>query len=158
MKSVGERIRQARDYRGLTGEDLAIKVDYKTQSGISNLENRTTGNGGNKLPRIAEVLNFSLEWFMQGPDCDDMATVPPYRPHSGLSDRPKPGNHSPRVSDLSPARYLPARTTAHQLVDLISDAGLEHCLDVLKTFAERYPAQRDQSAGLPLPAHQKRAA
>lgn len=79
MKTVGERIKQAREYRHMSGEELALAVGYKTQSGISNLENRATGRGGFMLPKIAERLNFAVEWFLEGPDTDDMSQVPPYK-------------------------------------------------------------------------------
>lgn len=79
MKTVGERIKQAREYRQMSGEELALAVGYKTQSGISNLENRATGRGGFMLPKIAEHLNFAVDWFLEGPDTDDMAQVPPYK-------------------------------------------------------------------------------
>lgn len=81
MKSVGDRIRQAREYRKLSGEELARRVGYKTQSGIGNLENRAAGRGGFALPRIAEELNFAISWFLQGPDTQNMAEVPTFRPH-----------------------------------------------------------------------------
>ncbi len=35
MKTIGERIRQAREYRGLSGERLAHMCGYKNQSGIA---------------------------------------------------------------------------------------------------------------------------
>lgn len=73
MKSVGERIRQARDAKGMSAEMLAARVGYKTQSGIANLENRATGTGGTKLPAIAKELNVDVEWLLSGPDSD---TVP----------------------------------------------------------------------------------
>lgn len=53
-------------------------VGYKTQSGISNLENRATGRGGFQLPKIAQALDFSVEWFLNGPDTEDMSQVKPY--------------------------------------------------------------------------------
>ena len=40
MKTVGERIRQAREGLAMSGEELAQKAGYKTQSGIGNLEFR----------------------------------------------------------------------------------------------------------------------
>lgn len=78
MKSVGERIRQAREFRGLSGQELAELVGYKHQSAIGNLENRATGNGGNKLVEVARALNFSVHWFLSGPDTHDMGSVPPF--------------------------------------------------------------------------------
>ena len=50
--------------------DLAGRCGYKTQSGISNLENRVGGSGGNKIHVIAEALNVPLKWLMSGPDSD----------------------------------------------------------------------------------------
>ena len=47
---------------------LAEKVGYKTQSGISNLENRISGSGGHKLRDIANTLGVSVEWLLNGPD------------------------------------------------------------------------------------------
>lgn len=85
MKTVGERIRQARTFRGMSGEELSLKVGYKTQSGISNLENRATGRGGFQLPKIAEVLDFAVEWFLDGPDTDDMRNVNPYAKKYSIS-------------------------------------------------------------------------
>ena len=68
MKTVGERIRQARDARGLSGEELAHAVGYKNQSAISNLENRATGSGGTKIARIAAALRVPVQWLLEGPD------------------------------------------------------------------------------------------
>jgi transcriptional regulator with XRE-family HTH domain len=79
MKTVGERIRQAREYRKMSGEELAQKVGYKHQSGISNLENRATGRGGFNIQKIAEALDVSIEWLINGPDTIDAGTVKPFR-------------------------------------------------------------------------------
>lgn len=68
MKTIGERIRQAREARGLSGESLADLVGYKHQSAIGNLENRASGNGGNKIGQIADALSVPVEWLLRGPD------------------------------------------------------------------------------------------
>ncbi len=70
MKTIGERIRQARTALGWSAHTLALKVGYKTQSGISNLENKATGSGGNKIGAIASHLGVSLDWLLNGPDGD----------------------------------------------------------------------------------------
>lgn len=72
MRSVGERIRQARLAKGWSAEALSQRVGYKTQSGISNLENRAGGTGGARLPLIASELNVPLEWLLAGPDSDQV--------------------------------------------------------------------------------------
>lgn len=81
MRSVGERIRQARTYRGLSGEELARRVGYKHQSAIGNLEARATGTGGNRIVDIARVLDCSVHWLLNGPDTADMASVPTFATH-----------------------------------------------------------------------------
>lgn len=70
MKTIGERIQQARLQLGWSGKTLAEKLGYKTQSAIGNLENRATGRGGNKLDAVARVLNVSADWLLHGPDGD----------------------------------------------------------------------------------------
>lgn len=73
MKTIGERIRQAREALKMSGEALALKVGYKNQSAIGNLENRATGTGGNRIVAIAAALSVPVEWLLNGPDSD---TVP----------------------------------------------------------------------------------
>lgn len=68
MKTIGERIRQAREALKMSGEALALKVGYKNQSAIGNLENRVSGNGGNRIVAIAAALNVPIEWLLKGPD------------------------------------------------------------------------------------------
>lgn len=76
MKTIGERIKQAREQLGWSGEHLAKLVGYKTQSGISNLEQRATGSGGNKIGQIAKALNVPLDWLVNGPDSDKVPFLP----------------------------------------------------------------------------------
>jgi transcriptional regulator with XRE-family HTH domain len=155
MKTVGERIRQAREYRGFSAELLATRVGYKTQSGISNLENRATGRGGFALPRIAEELNIALEWFLQGPDTHDMRSVPPYRPALQPSTSVLSENRTARES--APAEYDP-KSKAHQLIDMLSEKGLVHALEMLEALAERHPANQTERAGVHVRASRRNIA
>lgn len=70
MKTVGERIRQAREARKLSGSALADLVGYKNQSAIGNLENRPGASGGNKIGAIAAALGVTVDWLLNGPDTD----------------------------------------------------------------------------------------
>jgi transcriptional regulator with XRE-family HTH domain len=72
MNTIGDRIRKARQARGLSGEELALAVGYKQQSAIGNLENRSGGTGGKKLPDIARVLRVPISWLLEGPDHGDV--------------------------------------------------------------------------------------
>lgn len=76
MKTIGERIRAAREAHKMSGEALAKKVGYKNQSAIGNLENRVGGTGGSKLGSIADALNVPLEWLMRGPDTENIPFLP----------------------------------------------------------------------------------
>lgn len=66
MKSIGERIRQARDACGMSAEALAMAVGYSHQSAIANIENRKGGQGGKKLAEIAKVLHVPVAWLLEG--------------------------------------------------------------------------------------------
>lgn len=72
MDTIGDRIRKARLARGWSGAELAKRAGYKTQSGISNLENRSTGSGGHKVAHIAKVLHVPLDWLLNGSDTEDV--------------------------------------------------------------------------------------
>jgi len=145
MKTIGDRIRQAREFRGLSGEELALRVGYKTQSGISNLENRATGRGGFMLPKIAEALDISVEWFIQGPDTDDLSTIDGF-------------NQSGRSKSLTlneqPGKYhaVSTRDRAHQLLEKINETGLLHVIEMLEAVAVRHPINQTDSAGVLIPA------
>jgi|GEM_PF-4172791 len=78
MKTVGERIRQAREFRRMSGEELAHAAGYKHQSGISNIENRASSRGGMGIQKIAQALDVPIEWLINGPDTEDMRTVGPF--------------------------------------------------------------------------------
>ena len=74
-KTVGERIRQARLARQWSGETLAKLAGYSNQSSIGNLENRATGQGGNRIGAIAAALGVSVDWLLHGPDSDQVPFI-----------------------------------------------------------------------------------
>lgn len=150
MKSVGERIRQAREFRKLSGEELAHKIGYKTQSGISNLENRNGGMGGAKVFLIAQVLDVSLHWLLNGPDTADMRTVPRF---SGE----QPEAHRYQIREPSPV-YATDFQAAHSLIDSMNLEGVRTILEILRMTAAKYPRHETDGAGIPVPASSKRTA
>ena len=76
MKTIGERIKQARNAKQWSAETLALKAGYKNQSAIGNLENRVGGSGGNKIAEIARILSVSVDWLMNGPDTGQVPFLP----------------------------------------------------------------------------------
>lgn len=144
MKTVGERIRQAREYRRLSAEALAKEVGYSTQSGISNLENRAAGRGGFNLTKIASALDVSLEWLLNGPDVEDMAGVAPFFVN----------DPSVKVEEAA-GQYLTTRQHAHQLVDQLSELGIEKAISLLEIIALAHPRSKEIRAGVFVPASVK---
>ena len=134
MKTIGERVRQAREHRGLSGVGLAKLVGYKTQSGVSNLENRASGRGGFMLPKIAQVLDVSIDWLLDGPDTADVSQVPAYA-------RKAQGHRGDDGLEW-PSRM--ARSTAHGLIDQISEVGLARLLPVLEDVAKARPENQGE--------------
>ena len=110
MKTIGERIRQARNALGISGERLAAKVGYKNQSAIGNLENRRDGTGGNKLPQIAKALNVSVDWLMNGPDCEQVPFLPSTVLEVGRPDAKNAEEPAPLYPLIPRAHYWPFRT------------------------------------------------
>ena len=102
MKTIGDRIRQARLAKGLSALDLAILVGYKTQSGISNLENKASGSGGHKIKEIARVLDVSVDWIMNGPDSETVPFLTRRWPQQVSRHRPPEVNDG--AGNLYPAR------------------------------------------------------
>lgn len=84
-RTIGERIRQAREARRMSGEALALAVGYKNQSAIGNLENRKDAGGGRKLIKIAEVLQVPVEWLLRGPDTEEV----PLRQNAATDSSPR---------------------------------------------------------------------
>lgn len=106
MKTVGQRIKQARIAAGITGEALALAVGYKNQSAISAIESRTTGQGGHHIDRIAQALRVPLEWLLEGPDGPDVPFISPATP--APQSYPAPPAYQPlHVSEPSPPSYAP---------------------------------------------------
>lgn len=129
MRTTGERVRQARLYRKLTGEQLAVRAGYKNQSAIGNLENRSTGRGGFRLPKIAQVLGFPLEWFLNGPDYDDLAV---------LEERLR---HQPQQQG-----YAPQERTEHltALLGQLNAEGVDRAVEYVELLQYKY--RRDDAA------------
>ena len=63
--SVGARIKLLRQHRGITQEELADAIGGVSRSAVA-LWETNRGGEANNLPRIAEVLGVSVEFFING--------------------------------------------------------------------------------------------
>jgi repressor LexA len=77
MKTIGERIKEARIKKGLSQTELAEKLGYKSRSSINKIE-----VGGRDIPRsqivkIAEILDVTPSYLMGWEEPADTLTVLP---------------------------------------------------------------------------------
>lgn len=64
MKTVGERIKHKRESLGLTQEELAKKMGYKSKSTINKIEKGINDVSQSKLIDFAKILNTSPSYLM----------------------------------------------------------------------------------------------
>lgn len=65
-KVVGQRIKQRRKELGLSQDELAKKIGYKTKGAISYFENGLRSPDFEVVQKIAEALNTDLKYFWVG--------------------------------------------------------------------------------------------
>ena len=63
-KTIGERIKLRREELGLSQDELAKKLGYKTRSSITKIEKQANGLPQNKIVAIAKALNTSPAYIM----------------------------------------------------------------------------------------------
>lgn len=63
-KTIYDRIRERRIQLGLSQEDLAVKMGYKSRSTINKIESGAVDIARNKIEKFAEVLNTTPSYLM----------------------------------------------------------------------------------------------
>lgn len=63
-ESIGERIRRKREERGMTQEELAYRMGYRTKSTINKIENGVNDVTQSKIVKFATVLNTTIAYLM----------------------------------------------------------------------------------------------
>jgi len=150
VKTVGERIRQAREARALTQAELATRVGFKNQSAIGNLEARATGRGGFRLAEIAAVLDVPVQWLLNGPDTGEIP--------SSIDSNPSVPQSTISLNTRKVAEPVSAREVARKLIDLLPDTAIREALDHLEYLNSKYKNAQIERAGYPVPAQTNRAA
>lgn len=144
MKTPGERIRQARNARGISGLELARRVGYKKQSAISNLENRAGGTGGRRVGKIADELGVPVDWILRGPDGEKVPFLKAYIKNK-LDEPFVTGS----VREPEQAAYWPdpILREAHELLEKMSPAGRLEAITYLRFLAMQHTSQRHSPGG-----------
>ena len=93
MSTLGENIRRAREKAGITQDELAQKLGYKTRSSIAKIENGTNDIPQSKIVSIANALNTTpselMGWDRELDELDwkVLELYPNYNPQNGyISD------------------------------------------------------------------------
>lgn len=64
MTNIGQKIREAREYIGMTQEELATKMGYKGKSSISKIEAGVADIPQSKVVEFAKVLRTTTAFLM----------------------------------------------------------------------------------------------
>lgn len=70
MADIGTNIANARKKAGMTQEDLALKVGYKTRSSINKIEMGKRDLPQRKIAEIAHALGVSPASLLESPDAE----------------------------------------------------------------------------------------
>lgn len=141
VKTIGERIRQAREAKGLSGQALAERVGYSHQSAIGNLEARASGQGGNKIGAIADALDVPLEWLMRGPDGDK---VPFINKSAEPTDSVAAPSSAVIIHDTDPTSSIdPWTYEAVQILTKLKEADRRAAVLNLRTFVHNLGPPRN---------------
>lgn len=70
---IGNNIRRARELKGLTQDELAKRMGYKSRSTIARIENGDNDVSQSKLKKFADILDVSIDFLLD--DGKDKASV-----------------------------------------------------------------------------------
>jgi repressor LexA len=73
--NIGERIMERRQQLGLTQEDLAFRMGYKTKSAINKIELGINDVSQSKVVKFAEALHTSVAYLMGWKEQKEKPTV-----------------------------------------------------------------------------------
>ena len=75
MATIGDRIKMRREELGITQEELAHKLGYKSRSSINKIELNSNNLTQSKIERIADILNTTPSYIMGWDEEEDEGIV-----------------------------------------------------------------------------------
>lgn len=125
--SIGQRIKSRREELGMSQEDLAHKIGYKSKSSINKIELDIQQLRQSKIKQIADALDTTTDYIM------------------GWSDEEK--SEQPNSADLLKNQYGSDVYELVQLYQKLNEAGKSKILEELRDTAAlpKYtePVKRD---------------
>jgi len=114
---IGDKIKERRLQLGLTQDELAEMVGYKSRSAINKIELNTRDISSDKIVEFSYALK-TTPLFLLGIDDDTPATVPVYEAAAGEG----------RINDGYPTEEYAIRLEPDQLVVRVSGRSMEPTL------------------------------
>jgi transcriptional regulator with XRE-family HTH domain len=88
MATVGDRIREIRQKRGMTQDQLASKA-ILSKGFLSDVENNKTDIGSSSLLKIADALGASIDYLLRGEVSEERPSLKPVQIPPELSEAAK---------------------------------------------------------------------
>lgn len=103
--TLGERIKELRIQKGLSQDELALKMGYRTRSSINKIEKGLNIVPLKKLEKLAKILGTTTEYLINGTN----SILPePIIENLGIEIVPK-------IETINEVDYVSSRTIAEQL-------------------------------------------
>ena len=128
----------------MSGEELALRVGYKNQSSIGNLENRAGGTGGTQIGKIADALCVPVDWLLRGPDSDEVPYLAPLKNSVAIQE-----TDTSTIPEKAKQETIfdSIQQEAIDLLSRMSPAGKEQSLSYLRYMAIEHPLQKSSAGG-----------
>jgi transcriptional regulator with XRE-family HTH domain len=135
MATIGDRIKEVREAKGITQDKLAIKTGL-SKGFISELENGKRGVSSDNLLKIANHLGASLDYLARG-ETDTTSTRKPIEIPHELSVAAEQLNlsYAQTIELLEAANSVVARRSNRQRQELDADQWKELHLAIRKVFS-----------------------
>lgn len=134
---IGNNIKRARELKGLTQDELAKRMGYKSRSTIARIENGDNDVSQSKLKKFAEILDVSIDFLLD--DGNKKMQIPHSRgiripilgrvvagiPLEAITDIEGYEEITPKMASLG--EYFALRIKGHSMEPQILDGDIVIC-------------------------------
>ena len=134
---IGNNIKRARELKGLTQDELAKRMGYKSRSTISRIENGDNDVSQSKLKKFADILDVSIDFLLddgskklqlphsQGVRIPILGRVVAGIPLEAIPDIEGYEEITPKMASLG--EYFALRIQGHSMEPRIEDGEIVIC-------------------------------
>lgn len=129
---VGERIRQIRILNGMTQEELAKKMGYKSKTTITKIENEVNSIPVEKLQKFADALHTSVAILMGEMD-DPVYVIGPHL-RGYLKEKGVSLDIEPPSAEENPPAFIELMDIAMEM----NDEGIKKLIQYAEDIKDKY--------------------